>query len=344
MNARLRPYLLVVLLPLVAVALLWAFVWPAARTAPRELPLGLVGPDRAVVQVEQGLEVHAGPHAFAVHRYADLAAARTAVADRQVYGAIVLAPEGTRMLTASAASPAVATLLQQVAHQAPGGATVTDVVPLPSGDPRGSVFASSVLPMAIAGLALGAVTFLFGRGVGQRLLMLLLSAAAVGAAAVTVSQGWLGALEGNAAANAGVVALMVLAVSSVVCGLAIRLGAKGIGLGALVLMLLGNAWSGVMSAPELLPGFASWAGRLLPVGAGATALRDAAFFGGHRIGFPLLVLAAWIVAGLGLTALAARAGTGSGSKAVASAEDASVAPRRGDEAAEAGREGRPAVV
>jgi hypothetical protein len=307
MHARLRPYLLVVLLPLVAAFLLWAFAWPAARIAPHQLPLGVVGPDPAVVRVEQGLAAHAGPDGFAIHRYADAGVARTAIEHRDVYGALVLSshgsPAGPEMLTASAASPAVATMLTQLAGQVPG-TNVTDVVPLPAADPHGSAFVAGVLPTVIAGLGTGVLIFLLGRGKGQRLLLLVLSSAAIGASGVAVSQGWLGVLTGDAAANVGVVSLTVLAVSSAVCGFAVLLGHKGIGIGSLVLMLLGNAWSGAAAAPELLPGVAYWVGRLLPAGAGATALRDSAYFGGHAMGFPLVVLSAWAVFGLGLVAVA----------------------------------------
>jgi hypothetical protein len=307
MNARLRPYLLVVLLPLVAAFLLWAFAWPAARIAPHQLPFGVVGSDPAVVRVEQELTAHAGPDGFAVHHYADADAARTAVEHRDVYGALVLPSAGSpahpEMLTASAASPAVATMLTQLAGQVPG-ATVTDVVPLPAADPHGSAFVAGVLPTVIAALGTGVLTFLLGRGRGQRLLLLVLSSAAIGAAAVAVTQGWLGVLTGDAVANIGVVSLTVLAVASAVCGFAVLLGHKGIGIGSLVLMLLGNAWSGAAAAPELLPGVAYWVGRLLPAGAGATALRDSAYFGGHAIGFPMVVLGGWAVFGLGLVAVA----------------------------------------
>ncbi|WP_042384674.1 ABC transporter permease [Streptacidiphilus melanogenes] len=336
MNARLRPYLLVVVLPLVAAFLLWAFAWPAARIAPRALPLGVVGPGPAVVRVEQQLAAHAGPDGFAMHRYPDAAAARTAIEHRDVYGALVLAPvptqgatgavggtgaagahAGSQMLTASAASPAVATMLTQLAEQMPG-TTVTDVVPLPAADPHGTAFVAGVLPIVIAGLGTGALAFLLGRRRVQRVLLLLLSSAAIGASAVAVTQGWLGVLGGDAAANIGVVSLMVLAVSSAVCGFAVLLGHKGIGIGSLVLMLLGNAWSGAAAAPELLPGAASWIGRLLPAGAGATALRDSAYFGRHAIGLPLVVLGAWAVLGLGMVALAGHRAPKAASKLVAS--------------------------
>jgi hypothetical protein len=318
MNARLRPYLLVVVLPLVAAFLLWAFAWPVARVAPHALPLGVVGSDPAVVRVEQQLAAHAGPNGFAVHRYAGADAARAAIEHRDVYGALVLpsgdglsstgagstalSPAGPQLLTASAASPAVATTLTQLAGGMPG-TTVTDVVPLPAADPHGGAFVAGVLPMVIAGLGTGALIFLLGRGRGPRLLLLALASAATGASAVAVTQGWLGVLTGSAIANIGVVSLTVLAVSSAVCGFAVLLGHKGIGIGSLVLMLLGNAWSGAAAAPELLPGAAYRIGRLLPPGAGATALRDSAYFGGHAIGFPLTVLGGWAAFGLGLVAI-----------------------------------------
>ena len=94
----------VVLVPVLAALALWAFAWPAARTAPRDLPLGVAGPAAAVTQVERQLSAHDG--AFDVHRYADEPAAREAIEDRDVYGAVVVTPHGPKLLTASAASSA----------------------------------------------------------------------------------------------------------------------------------------------------------------------------------------------------------------------------------------------
>ena len=300
-----RSAALIVVLPLIAAFLLWAFSWPAARTAPRDLPVGVAGPERAVTQVEHGLAAHAGSGAFAVHRYAGAAAARTGIEHREVYGAVVAGPQGLQVLTASAASPAVATVLQQLAAQLPGGpAPVTDVVPLPSADPRGAAFAASVLPTVVTGLAVGALACLALGGVRQRLVVLVLAAAAVGATAVALGNTWLGVLTGGVVADGAVVALLVLGVAAAVCGLGALLGPRGIGLGSLLVMMLGNAWSGASSAPELLPGPVGAIGRLLPPGAGAAALRDTAFFHGHGARGPLLVLAAWAGIGLALTVVA----------------------------------------
>lgn len=134
-----RTIAVVVLVPLLAALALWAFAWPAARTAPRDLPLGVAGPATATAQMENQLRQHEG--AFEIHRYADEAAARAAIEDRAVYGAVVATAQGPELLTASAASPVVAQLLQQaVAGPAAASGTevrTVDVVPTPASDPRG---------------------------------------------------------------------------------------------------------------------------------------------------------------------------------------------------------------
>ena len=76
-----------------------------------------------------------------MHTYADEAAARQAIEDRDVYGAFVATPGGLKVLSASAASPAVAQLLSQAASEAaePRAAVVEDVVPdrgVSPSDPR----------------------------------------------------------------------------------------------------------------------------------------------------------------------------------------------------------------
>src|SRR2546423_4292500 len=88
-----------VIIPLVAALALAAFAWPAARLAPRHLPIGVAGPAPAVGQIEQSLARRGD--AFEIHRYADEAAARKAIEDRDVYGAVVASPQGPTVLTPS---------------------------------------------------------------------------------------------------------------------------------------------------------------------------------------------------------------------------------------------------
>ena len=64
------------------------------------------------------------------------------------------------------------------------------------------------------------------------------------------------------------------------------IGPAGIALGALLMVFVGNPWSGIASVPELLPKAAGFIGQLLPPGAGANLLRNTAFFDGASSGEP----------------------------------------------------------
>src|SRR3954470_24651938 len=106
-----RTIAVIVLVPLLAALALWAFAWPAARTAPRDLPLGVAGPAAPTAPLEQKLAAREG--AFEMPRCAEEAAARDAIEDRTVYGAVLATVQGPKLLTASAASPLGAQSLQQ---------------------------------------------------------------------------------------------------------------------------------------------------------------------------------------------------------------------------------------
>jgi hypothetical protein len=222
----------------------------------------------------------------------------------------VVTPDGTTVLTASAASPLVAQLLQQAAAppgDAPGAqaARVADVVPADPDDPRGAVLAASVLPLVLGGMAAGLLAWRAGGPAPAALAALAGASAAAGLVAAGIAQGWLGALGGSWLVNASVLGLTVLAVGAAVAGLAALFGRAGAALGALLMVLVGNPLSGVSSAPELLPQPAGAIGQLLPPGAGGSLLRSTAFFDGAGATAPLVVLAAWVALGLALTWMAA---------------------------------------
>ncbi|AZQ33173.1 ABC transporter permease [Streptomyces cyaneochromogenes] len=295
----------VVLVPVLAALALWAFAWPAARTAPRDLPLGVAGPAAATAQVERQLARQDG--AFEIHRYAGEAAAREAVEDRTVYGAVVVTAQGPKLLTASAASPTVAQLLQQaVERQAAAAGTevrTVDVVPAPQTDPRGAALNASVLPLALAGMAAGAAVTLLGlRGV-RAVSALVGAAALIGVITTALAHSWLEVLAGDWWAEAGVFALSTLAVSAAVAGLAALIGPAGIGLVSFVVMFLGNPFSGASSAPQMLPEPVGTIGQWLPPGAGASLLRSVSFFDGAAATGPTLTLAWWAALGLGAVLL-----------------------------------------
>lgn len=305
-----------------------AFTWPASEVEPRGLPLAVAAPAEAAGGMRARLAEAAGPDAFELTTVPDREAAVAAIQDREVYAAMVAGPEGVELLVSSAASPAVAQMLTQQAAQMgvqpgsqpaaqpgaqPGAAqitspTVTDVVPSPESDPRGTVFGAGALPLALGGIAVGAVTSLALRRTRDRLLAAALVGLGGGLALVGVLQGWLGALEGDYWSNAGVAALGIWAVALPIIGLRHLMGPAGIGLVALLVLLVGNPLSGVTSAPQLLP--LGWLGQLLPPGAVGSALRGTAFFDGAGTMLPLTVLACWALAGLVLALVPRRETSG----------------------------------
>ena len=99
--------IIAVLLPLMIVLAVLAFAWPAARIAPRHLPIGIVGTGPGSQQVVSGL-TRSDPGGFDARWYASEASARSAIEDRGVYGAFAVGADGITVLEASAASPAVA--------------------------------------------------------------------------------------------------------------------------------------------------------------------------------------------------------------------------------------------
>ena len=302
-----RPVPIVLALLLLQAALVLLFVVPARSPEPHNLPVGVAGPAAATAPAQRALGVRGD--AFEVQAYADADAARAAIRDREVYGAIV--PAEGRVLVASAASPVVAQQLRELGARAAaatgaGGTTaaasgpvIEDVVPTASGDPRGSVLNLLFLPLMIACFPLAAVLGRM-RMPRRKLLVLVAGFAALSGLALTAILQAMNALPGPYLAVSGVAALVVAAVGLTAAGLFRVFGAAGLGIAAVLFVVLGNPGSGNASAPELLPGFWRVAGQLLPPGAGGQALRDVAYFEGHALLVPALVLAAWALIGAAL--------------------------------------------
>ncbi|WP_432832153.1 hypothetical protein [Dactylosporangium sp. CA-092794] len=308
---------IVLLLTALLSLIMIAFAWPATRSTVHDIPLAVAGPPPATAQVVQQLQANR-PGAFEVTTVADTAAAEALIKDRKVYGAIDLTTGHPQVIVASAASPAVAQALQQVAQalgqSGAGAPVVRDLVPLPADDPRGAGLAAGALPLVLGGIvAAGLLTNLIA-GIGRRVAGALAFAITGGLALTAILQYWLGSLEGDYWTNSGVVALSIGATAFTLLGLEALLGAAGLGLGAAVMMLLGNPLSGLTSAPEMLPSGWGAFGQFLPPGAAGSLLRSTAFFDGAGSGAHLLVLSAWAVFGLLLVGAAGlrRAGTGRG--------------------------------
>ncbi|GAB2510215.1 membrane protein [Nocardia heshunensis] len=278
--------------------MLIAFAWPAARIAPRDLPIAVSGPQASAVAQQLNARE---PGGLDIRTVADESAARDAIASRDVYGAI-LTDGQPRVLIASAASPIVAQQLTGFAQQLGGvqAAPVQDVVAADPHDPRGTGFGAMVLPLVMSGLAGGVLLSLLVESLGARALGLATFAIAGGLLSMSVVQGWLHLLPGSYLTMASISALVSFAVAGTVAGLAAAVGRAGIAVAALAMLLIGNPFSGATSAPELLPKPWGTIGQLLPPGAAASLLRSVAFFGDASIAGPLAVLLCWAAAALAL--------------------------------------------
>jgi hypothetical protein len=284
----------IVLVAVVAQALLvLMFVLPAHKPEPHGLRVAVAAPPPAVEALHRAAD-RAQPGGFEIFAVPDAAAAERAILDRDAYGALI--PQERRLLVASAASLPGSQLLQAAfAENAP---EVRDVRPLDPEDPRGGTLNLIGIPLIVVCLP---VAFLLARlprrhAAGGGLAFALLA----GLAVIAVLNGWIGSLPGDYLPLAAVAALIVSAVVLPAIGLVRLIGPPGLGIVALVVLVIGNPGSGTASAPEMLPGFWRAVGPLLPPGAGTTALRNVAYFDGAALTRPLIVLAAFALAGLAL--------------------------------------------
>jgi hypothetical protein len=126
-------------------------------------------------------------------------------------------------------------------------------------------------------------------------------------------------------------ALLILAISSTTAGLVALVGPLGLGLAAVAMVFIGNPFSGVTSAPELLPTWVGHLGQWLPPGAGAGLLRSTAYFDCAGAAPHLAVLIGWSVLGMAAIAVGHHApirfaANGRGAPARQLVVDAPVAP------------------
>lgn len=283
-----------------------AFALPATRAKPVDVPIGVAGPQAATSQVAERLEQQA-PGAFAVTYYPGEQALRGAILDRNVRRHRVR-PEGPALLTATGASPAVAQLLTQIGSgiSAQSGIALRteDLAPPTSGDPRGTGLAASALPITLAGLLPAfALVLALKHEVWTRLIAMIAFSAVAGVTIAALLRYVFGSIDENFWGVSAGLMLGIAAAGLVVLGLGSLFGRVGLGIGALLAVLVGNPLSGLTAAPEMLPG--GTLGQLLPQGANATLLRSTAYFGGAGAVTAIVVLCCWAALGTVMVVIAA---------------------------------------
>ncbi len=231
--------------------MLAAFALPPLNSGPHNVPIAVAGPAPTASQLSVQLQQDR-PGAFEVTEVANPADARGLILDREVYGAIVVDPPNMSVLTASAASPAVAQLLGGVATglgEAQGvQVPVEDVRPMPDDDPNGAGLGAAALPLVLGGWIAAVILLVAVHGAARQAGGALAFAILGGFGLTAVLQFWFGSLDGNYVVTSIAVALAIAATAWTILGLRSALGMAGLGVGAALLILLGNPLSGSASA------------------------------------------------------------------------------------------------
>lgn len=182
--------------------------------------------------------------------------------------------------------------------------TAVDVRGFGTGDPKGVGLAAGALPLALGGWIGGVALMMMIRRPRNLVLATLGFAVLAGLAINLLMRYVLGTFDTAFwyLVLSGILGIAATAFG--VIGLRRLLGGAGLGLAAILLVVLGNPLSGLSSSPDLLPSPWGAIGQLLPPGATGTLLRNVGFFNGHNIIHPIVVLTVWLVVGLGLYAIA----------------------------------------
>ncbi|MBT2477083.1 DUF3533 domain-containing protein [Streptomyces sp. ISL-94] len=309
-----RAALLVLGVLALQLAFITSYVGAFHHPKPSEIPIAVAAP-LAPVAERTAQQLGALPGKPLDTRVAkDEAAALRQVRDRDVDGALIVDPAGTtdRLLVASGAGASLSQALEQivgVAEKAQGRTLrITDVAPADAGDARGlSSFylvvgwcVGGYLCAAILAISAGARPANIHRAI-IRLGALLGYSIAAGLLGAVIAGPILGALPGPLMALWGLGTLVVFAVGAITLAFQGLAGVVGIGLAILLVVVFGNPSAGGAYPYPLLPPFWKAIGPALPPGAGTYAARSLAYFRGNGAAGPMLVLAAWAVAGAAVT-------------------------------------------
>lgn len=313
-----RTFLLVLGVLFLQLAFILSYVGAFHAPKPHRIPVAVVAPAPVASQFVAGLNgvpsspLHATVAASEAVALADIHQAKTSAA-------LVVDSTGKadRLLVASGGGSSVVTAVEAVVGQVEAAqrrtVTTSDVVPLQSGDGRGLTgfyvvigwIVGGYLVAALLGVAKGARPATFQRA-AIRLLSMVPYAVVSGLGGALVVDQLLGALTGHLLALWGLGALLVLAAATVTMALEVLFGVLGIGITVLFFVVLGNPSAGGAYQPSLLPPFWRAISGALPNGAGTDAVRRIAYFGGHGVGLPILVIALYAAVGTAVALVASR--------------------------------------
>jgi hypothetical protein len=271
---------------------------------PHDIPIGISASPSLVQQLTQGFATQA-PGAFAFATYGSEVEARAAIDRREVVASLIVGQAGPRLVLAGAAGDAIggaATAAFTNAFRAQGAAGGTELAvevvhPFPAGDPHGIVLFFVVLATLLSSVAAGALTVLPARDRSWLTQLRTMVTYAIAAGIVAgLAMSWLVGGLGDALWLVMAFAMLLsLAVGGTIAASARILGAAGVAIAALVVVLLGLISSGGPLGSEFLPDVYRALAPWLPVAPAYSALRGAVAFDGAAIAGPGAVLAAWAI-------------------------------------------------
>jgi hypothetical protein len=290
-------------------AFVGSYVGAFHNPLPHSVPVDLVAPYTIAPALTGQLDLLPGTP-LKIRQAASAAVARDDIASRRVYGFFEPHSKGPDTLAiATAANKATAVALETIfdgvekSRHRPA-VDVVDLAPLPPSDPNGLSGFYAVVGWMVGGYLGGTLLGLVGAPRARsrlralaRVIALAVYAVASGVLSALLLDKGLGVLGGHLLDLCGIAALSIFAAGAATAGLQALLGMAGTGIAVLIFVVLGNPSSGGPYARDLLPQFWRVTGGYLPPGAGVDLVRNVLYFGGRDIQTPIIVLAAWAVAG-----------------------------------------------
>ncbi|MFI0987569.1 membrane protein [Streptomyces exfoliatus] len=290
-----------------------SYVGALHHPKPRDVPFGVVAPPQVSAQLVGRLEKLPGDP-LDPRTVTDEAAARQQILNRDIDGALIVAPTGRTdtLLVASGGGTVLSSALQTIFTQVEGAQQRTvrtvDVAPASAEDFDGLSAFYLVVGWCVGGYICAAILAISAgsRPANRERAIIRLGALAVysilgGLGGAIIVGPILGALPGSVAALWGLGALVVFAVGSATLALQSVFGIVGIGLAILLIVIAGNPSAGGAFPLPMLPPFWNAIGPALPPGAGTWAARSIAYFKGNDMTGSMLVLSAWAVVGAAVT-------------------------------------------
>ncbi|WP_411110651.1 DUF3533 domain-containing protein [Streptomyces sp. c-19] len=290
-----------------------SYVGALHHPKPRDVPFGVVAPPQVSAQLVGRLEKLPGDP-LDPRTVTDEAAARQQILNRDIDGALIVAPTGRTdtLLVASGGGTVLSSALQTIFTQVEGAQQRTvrtvDVAPASAEDFDGLSAFYLVVGWCVGGYICAAILAISAgsRPANRERAIIRLGALAGysilgGLGGAIIVGPILGALPGSVAALWGLGALVVFAVGSATLALQSVFGIVGIGLAILLIVIAGNPSAGGAFPLPMLPPFWNAIGPALPPGAGTWAARSIAYFKGNDMTGSMLVLSAWAVVGAAVT-------------------------------------------